>query len=384
MSRPQKPGSSAVLTLDIRLQKIARRHMGDKVGSVVAMDVKTGEILALLSTPGYDPSFFVGERNSQEWKKLRDNPHNPLFHRAVQGGYPPASVFKLVMAAAAMEENIINAKTSYECSGKFEFADTTFRCWKNYGHGELELKQAIAQSCDVYFYKLGEKLGIDNISLWARKFGMGSRVNIGLPEEKNGLVPDRQWKRKRFDEIWYPGETISISIGQGYLNVTPLQAVLIGAAIANSGNIMQPRLIHHFEDFQQNKLSRFRPRVMRKDLLDKSTTRILQRSMELVVEDKKGTARNYVQSDFIRIAGKTGTAEVSKKYQGEDIEDIPYKYRDHAWFLAYAPADDPEIVLVVLVEHGGPGSSTAGPIARRILEDYFSLQARKKTPASGS
>ncbi len=384
MSRPQKPGSSAVLTLDIRLQKIARRHLDSRVGSVVAMNVKTGEILALLSTPGYDPSFFVGERDPEEWKKLRDNPHNPLFHRAVHGAYPPASVFKLVMAAAAMEENIINAQTAYECTGEFEFANTSFKCWKTYGHGKLELKQAIAQSCDVYFYKLGEKLGIDNISVWARKFGMGSRVNIGLPEEKSGLVPDRQWKRKRYDEIWYPGETISVSIGQGYLQVTPLQAALIGAAIANSGTVMKPQLIHHFEDFQKNKLSRFRPRAMRKNLLDKSTAKVLQRSMELVVEGKRGTARNYVKSDFIRIAGKTGTAEVSKKYQGEDIENIPYKHRDHAWFLAYAPADAPEMVLVVLIEHGGSGSSTAGPIARQILEDYYSLQAKKGPSETGS
>ncbi|MFO8058347.1 MAG: penicillin-binding protein 2 [bacterium] len=376
MSRPQNPGTSAVLTLDMRFQKIARRHMGAHAGSVVAMDVKTGEILALLSTPGYDPSTFVGERDAGQWEKLRDNPYNPLFHRAIQGAYPPASVFKLVMAAGALEEDIITPSTVYECKGKYKFADSTFRCWKNTGHGKLKLKQGIAQSCDVYFYKLGEELGIDSISKWARKFGMGSTVGIGLPEEKSGLVPDRQWKRQRFGEIWYPGETISVAIGQGYLHVTPLQAVLIGEAIANDGTIMQPQLIHHLEDFQKNRLTGFRPKIMRKNLLDESTARVLQESMEQVVEDEHGTARRYVKSDFIRIAGKTGTAEVSKKYQGEDIEDIPYKYRDHSWFLAYAPADDPEVVMVVLVEHGGPGSSVAGPVARQILEDYFSLQVR--------
>ncbi len=383
MSRPQKPGLSAVLTLDIRLQKTARKHMGAKVGSVVALDVKTGEILAMLSTPGYDPAFFVGERDTEEWEKINNNPYNPLFHRAIQGTYPPASVFKIVMAAAAMEEDIISAKTVFECKGKFKFANTSFQCWNTYGHGKLELKQAIAQSCDVYFYKVGEKLGIDGISVWAKKFGMGSRVETGLPEEKSGLVPDRQWKRKRYGEIWYPGETISISIGQGYLQVTPLQAVLIGEAVANDGTIMQPQLIHHFEDFQKNKVTDFRPRIMRKNLLHEHTAKVLQKSMELVVEGKRGTARSYVKSDFIRIAGKTGTAEVSKKYQGEDIEDIPYKYRDHSWFLAYAPADDPEIVMVVLVEHGGSGSSVAGPIARQILEDYFSMQAGASHRKSG-
>ncbi len=377
MSWPIKPGKSVVLTLDIELQKIADKHMGEHNGSVVAMDVNTGEILAMLSRPYFDPVTFTKDVTEKQWKNMCDLPHKPLLNRVIQGVYPPGSIFKIVIAAAGLEEGIITQESTFKCDGSFTLKDTTFGCWQERGHGKIGLSRAIVESCDVYFYKLAHQMGILTIKKWAERFGFGRPVSTGLPEEKAGLVPGPEWKRKNMRFPWLPGETVLVAIGQGYMLITPVQAILIPAAVAGKGWIMQPQIIHHLEDVHGNHITRFQPRLMNNQVMKKETAEFLAKAMEGVVDKERGTAHYYVKSEAVDIAGKTGTTEVSKRFQGEDIEDIPYKYRDHSWFVAYAPADEPEIATVVMVEHGGSGGATAGAITRRILEEYFTLRTAR-------
>ena len=373
LSRPRRPGRSVVLTLDLQFQKAALERMRGHVGSVVVMDVRTGELLVLLSVPGYDPSLFVRGLTPTEWRKLKDDPMKPLFHRAIQGAYSPASVFKMVMAAAGLEENLVTSRTRFNCTGSYEVgADKRrFHCWNRHGHGGIALERAIVESCDVYFYVLGEQMGIETIGRWARNFGLGQRLGIGLLEERAGLIPDREWKLKRRREPWFPGDTINVSIGQGFINMTPLETILIPAAIANNGRLMKPQLIHHLEDSQRRPVTGFQPETLVEQVFQPETARLLRRAMEEAVENPKGTGYQHVRSEVVRIAGKTGTAQVAAGYRGWQIEDIPYRHRDNAWFAAYAPADNPEIAIVVLIEHGGSGGEVAGPVAKNILEDYF-------------
>jgi penicillin-binding protein 2 len=279
------------------------------------------------------------------------------------------------MAAEALEEREIRPSASFDCNGSYILFDTTFGCWKWSGHGKIDLETSLVESCDVYYYKLGEKVGVLKIAEWARRFGLGEKVRIGLVEEKAGLIPDPEWKRRRYNKPWYDGETLLVSVGQGAMQITPLQAVLIPASVANSGTIMRPQLIHHLKDENGVPKTEFKPQVMAENIMGPSTVGFLRRAMEKVVEDKAGTAYKYARSGYVRIAAKTGTSEVSKKYKRKPLEEIPYKYRDHAWFVAYAPAHAPRIAVVVLVEHGGSGGAIAGPIARAIIEDYFRIVA---------
>lgn len=382
MSRKVEPGQSVVLTIDLKLQQIARDDFGDNDGAVVVMDVKTGELLAFYSSPGYEPSLFERKISPEVWSQLSDSPRKPLLNRAVQGLYPPGSIFKIVVAAAGLEEGVITPGTTFYCDGTYELHHQKFRCWNHQGHGTLPLELAIMESCDVFFYNLGERLGVQRIATWARKFGIGRPVGEGLLEEKSGLVPDPAWKLAAKRRKWVPGDTINFAIGQGYLLITPLQAVLIPAAVANGGRLMRPQLIHHFEDVHGNK-SQYQPRVINDHFLRPETLRLLRRGMERVVGDGAGTAYKYVHSEFINIAGKTGTSEVSKKYQGRSSDDVPREYRDHAWFVAYTPAENPELALVVMVEHGGGGGAVAGSIAKKIIEDYYIFRAARRDPGLG-
>jgi len=370
MSQMPRPGYSAVLTLDLRLQVACAREMGHNYGSVVAVDPQTGEILALYSSPVYDPSVFTGGDKAERQRVLLD-PDKPLYNRALQGIYPPGSIFKIVMAAAGLETGAITPKTRFSCPGYFTFGKVKFACWKHAGHGSMFLEIAIMQSCDVFFYNLGNRLRIDRIGEWCRKFGLGAPLGIGFSNEKTGLVPSEEWSERVRHHKWYPGETISVAIGQGALSVTPLQAVMIAAAVANNGRLMQPQLIHHLEDLEGKPVTRFQPRARDEQLFSPATAVILRAGMTRVVQDPSGTARKFVYNPDMLIAGKTGTAEVSKKFIGRHFTDVPYAYRDHAWFISFAPSDHPRIAMVVMIEHGGAGGMIAGTISRRIYEDYF-------------
>ena len=373
MGRSVTPGYSAVLTLDLRLQAIAAKYMAGNYGSVVALDPATGEVLCMYSAPMYDPSIFIGGIKSEQWLALANDPEKPLLNRAVAGIYPPGSIFKIVMAAAGLETGVITPRTRFSCNGSFSFGKSRFGCWKHAGHGSLPVELAITESCDVFFYNLGSRLKIERVAEWCRRFGLGRPLGVGLANEKSGLVPDEDWSQRVRKHQWYPGETISVAIGQGALSLTPLQALMLPAAVANNGRLMRPQLIHHLEDLEGRPVSRFQPQALNEQVFSPATAQILRRGMERVVQDPRGTARRYVNSEGLLIAGKTGTAEVSKKYFGRHFDQVPYAYRDHAWFISYAPSDNPRIAMVVMVEHGGAGGAIAGVISKQIIEEYFGV-----------
>ncbi len=369
------PGKEIHLTLDARLQQVAEDFMtrDDKAGAVVAMEVKTGRLLTLVSTPPIHLEEFLGGISHKNWNALRDNPKHPLINKIVQGTYPPGSTYKIVSALAGLSKGAIDAETVMYCPGYYRFGNRTYRCWKRSGHGAVNLKQALGQSCDVYFYQVGQRIGVDVLAEFAKKLGLGTKTGVEIEYEKNGLTPTKEWKRKRYNKKWQEGETLSVVIGQGFNLVTPLQVLVMTAMVANKGKRFLPQLIEKVLDTDGNIVEQFSP-VLQSQLFGvEKELALIHEGLVEVVHGKRGTARN-VRIEGIRVAGKTGTAQVVRvaQYRHLKEEDIPYKYRDHAWFTCYAPADNPEIAVTVLVEHGLHGGSGAGPIAKKMMEAYFS------------
>lgn len=369
------PGRELKLTLDVDLQQIAESFMnaGDKAGAVVAMEVQTGKILTAVSAPTIHIEDFLGGISVEKWKLLLDNPKNPLLNKVVQAMYPPGSTYKMITAMAGLGKGVINEDTVFYCPGKYKFGNRTYRCWKHSGHGPVNLVKAIAESCDVYFYQVGQRVGVDTLAEYAKKFGLGKRTGIEMEYEKPGLVPTKDWKLKNRKNKWQEGETLSIAIGQGFNLATPLQICVMTAALANGGKVFRPQVVEQVIDPDGIIVESFSPELLSQVTgLDKYLA-IIRKGMNEVVQGKRGTARR-VAIDGLRIAGKTGTAQVVRlaQYRGLKDDEIPYKYRDHAWFTCYAPSENPEIAVTVLVEHGLHGSSGAGPIARALLNQYFS------------
>jgi penicillin-binding protein 2 len=376
------PGKNLVLSLERRLQQRARQAFGDATGVAIAADPRDGRVLCYLNLPSFDPNSFVGGISRDEWDSLRMNPLHPLTNRGIQGLYPPGSLFKIVLAIAALEEGIITPEDKFFCNGRYRLGSRDFRCWRKAGHGSVDLHQAIVQSCDVYFYQLGQRLGIDRIQAYAKMFGLGQRTGIGLDGEKTGLVPSPEWKRKRFGEPWYEGETLIVSIGQGALLVTPIQVVSLLSAVTNGGTLFTPRLVERVEStegkvFVESASARDAP-----IRFSSRTAEIVQEALRDVVASEKGTGKR-ARMEGVAVAGKTGTAQVIRMDdQRSPGDETPLTERDHAWFACYAPAESPEIVVVVLVEHGGHGGETAAPIAREILEEYFRSDQPDETLAA--
>lgn len=374
-------GKNLVLSLERRLQERARQAFGDAMGVAIAADPTDGRVLCYLNQPSFDPNSFVGGISRDEWDSLRMNPFHPLTDRAIQGLYPPGSLFKIVLAIAALEEEILTPQDKVFCSGRYRLGTRDFRCWKKLGHGSVDLHQAIVQSCDVYFYQLGQRLGIERIQAYAKRFGLGQSTGIGLDGEKTGLVPSPEWKRKRFGEPWYKGETLIVSIGQGALLVTPIQVVRLLSAVANGGTLFAPRLVEKVEStdgkvFVESASIRGDP-----VRFSTRTARIVQEALRDVVASEKGTGKR-ARVEGVAVAGKTGTSQVIRLGDRKTPRhEIPLKERDHAWFACYAPAESPEIVVVVLVEHGGNGGEAAAPIAREILDEYFHSARPEETLA---
>lgn len=380
---PPEAGSRVVLTIDLDLQRAAWEAFHDvpegeppKMGSAVALDVRTGDVLVMISQPSFDPNLFSGGIDTASWKALTGDEWDPLRNRAIQNHYPPGSTHKAIVAAALLQEGVVNAHSRAFCPGFFRFGGRTYRCWKREGHGSVDLVRAIKESCDVYFYTFGVQLGIDRLAEIAKSFGLGRPTGVGLAGEAGGLVPSSEWKQRRFGERWFPGETVSAAIGQGYNLYTPIQLAVAYAAIA-SGQLVQPRLVLRVEGDEGVEAmppSLATPVAVKPELLE-----LVRRGMTAVVEEPGGTgARARVPG--VKVAGKTGTAQVVQLQHTEGMKEseIPIRYRDHAWFGAFAPADAPEIAVGVFVEHGLHGSSGAGPVAQRILARYF--EKRGMTP----
>ncbi|MEE9910785.1 MAG: penicillin-binding protein 2 [Deltaproteobacteria bacterium] len=366
-------GSNVVLTIDAELQKVAWEAFEGKAGAAVAMDPRDGSILAMVSLPSFDPNLFNSGIARDEWEKLQKNPLNPLSNRAISGQYPPGSTYKLIVAAAALEEGIITPENRISCSGSFELGNRAYRCWKKHGHGSVNLHRALVESCDVYFYTVGKMLGVDKIARYARLFGLGELTGIELAHERKGLVPTRDWKLARIKEPWQLGETISISIGQGFNLTTPLQLVQAYSALANGGTRWRPHLIQRIELSDRSIVKEYAPEKMGEMKLSPQTMATLSRALWGVVNEPGGTgaAARRAHAD---VCGKTGTSQVIGLPQDEKarrLKKVAAVHKDHALFVCYAPMKNPEIAIVVVAENAGGGGSVAAPIARKILNAYF-------------
>ncbi len=355
-------GLDIELTIDIELQKEAEKSLRGKAGAVVAVDPNTGEILTLASAPSFDPNLFARGISYKDWRKIINDPRKPMLNRAIQSQYPPGSTFKIVSAIAALEEGIITDKTRFDCNGSIYFR-RTFRCWKEKGHGDIKLHRAIVESCDVYFYEIGKRLKIDTLAKYASDFGLGKPVGVELEGEKSGIVPSTEWKLKTRKEKWYKGETLNTVIGQGYLTATPIQMARLMAAVVNGGKLYKPRIL---------KDSNSLPLVEESVDVKPENLDLIKKALIGVVKDEGGTGW-MAHSEIVGIGGKTGTTQVIKDIGIQ--EKVPYKHKNHAWFVAFAPQDNPQIAVAVFVEHGGHGGTVAAPIAKRVIEAYFKKNA---------
>ncbi len=362
--RPAAPGRTLKLTIDLELQQEAARWLEgpEKVGAIVAMDPRNGEILALVSSPGYNPNLFARRLQADDWNALLQDPYHPLQNRSIQNTYSPGSTFKIIMATAGLTEGVFNEHTRVFCGGAGVFYGRRFRCWRKGGHGSMDARSAIKNSCDVYFYTLGQKMGIERIARYSRMFGLGELTGIDISGEKKGLVPDNDWALKSRGFKWYPGETISVSIGQGPVLMTPLQMASMTAMIANGGYRVTPHLVEDAD---------VPPPVHVP--LDARALRIVREGMWAVVNEPGGTAYGSARVPGAEMAGKTGTVQVIAQAQRTEARALPFKYRDNAWFTSFAPVTNPEIVVAVFAEHGGSGSKSAGPIAQAIHAKYFKI-----------
>lgn len=350
-------------TVDFELQKYIHNRMKGQRGATVVMNPYNGSIIALVSTPSYDPNKIVHGLKKDEWLSLIKDKAHPLQNRAISAAYPPGSVFKIVMALLALEQNFISINHKIYCPGFYKLGNRIFRCWKKYGHGWADLKKAITESCDIYFYKLGEEIGIDKISEFAKKCHFGIKTGILLGGERSGLIPSREWKYKRFGSAWQKGETLNTSIGQGYVLVTPIQVAKFVSAFINGGKLLRPRIC--FSEPVE---------IVGHIPTSKKNIERIKDFMIQTVNDVKGTAHILKIKD-ITIGAKTGTAQVISSWSEEDrekdLEEIEYLKRDHAWMAAFGIRGKKAYVVVTIIEHGGHGSSGAGPIVKDVFKFLF-------------
>lgn len=376
----QTPGDDLHLSLDMRLQRLAESLLGEEAGAVVAMDPANGDVLVMASNPVLDPNVLSRGLTGAVWDQITKDPRHPLTNRAIQGQYPPGSTFKIIVASAALESDKWSPETQVRCAGAFPFGKHVFRDWKKNGHGSMSMHQAIVQSCDVYFYTLGHRLGIDAIADMAHQFGLGQPSGIELSSERVGIVPSTEWKQRVRKEQWYPGETISAAIGQGYVTVTPLQMAAAMSAVANGGVLRKPRLVRGIRERTTGRIREIPPEDRGLVPLKENSFAVLREALAGVV--KYGTG-GRARSAFVEIAGKTGTAQTVGARPTQTTtshENIPKQFRDHAWFVAYAPAENPKIAVAVIVENIGHGGTFAAPIAKALIEEYLSDE-QKESPA---
>ena len=367
-----RPGFDTYVTIDQLLQKQAEKLLEGLAGAVVAMEPGTGRLLAMASSPSFDQNDFVSGMSHEQWGALISNPLKPMSNKAVQGEYPPASTFKIVTAIAGLEEGVIDADTTIFCPGFYKFGNRVYQCWKKGGHGSVNVISALAESCDCFFYQVGQKLGIDRLAWYAKAFGLGSPTGINLDHEAPGLVPTAAWKKRQIGIPWQAGETLSVAIGQGYNLVTPLQMAGLISAIGNGGDRYRPLILKKIVTSTGKVVLKGKTQVIGRLPASPKTLELVRKGLWEVVNGNQGTARG-VRVAGIDISGKTGTAQIfsRKTDEVEREEDIAVHLKSHAWFVAYAPSDDPVIAVAVVVEHGEHGSSGAGPIAKELIRTYL-------------
>lgn len=352
------PGKDLVLTIDRDLQLYGENLLFGKKGSIIISDPNSGEILALVNRPSFSPNIFANGISHSDWQRLSSDADYPLTNRSVQGLYSPGSIFKVVTAIAALEEGVTDRKRKIYCSGSFELAGQVFTCWNETGHGSLSIVDAIAHSCNIYFYTLGKDLGIERFNKYMQKFGLGEKTGIDLPAEAIGTIPSAQWKKREVKEIWFPGDTINLSIGQGYLLLTPLQVHNLITAIAAEGEVYKLHLVKKIISADGNTVEEIKLEIYRRVNFSPDTSKIIKEGLRQTILKGTGWRANIKE---LAVAGKTGTAQ---NPHGET----------HAWFIGFAPYEDPEICITVFLENGGEGGEAAAPIARAMLEKYFSIQ----------
>lgn len=372
-NKPVVPGSNVRLTIDRNMQEAGYKALEGKVGSVVAIDIKTGEILTMVSRPAFDPSQFSRGITSEYWQSLVTDENNPLRDRSIQEHYPPGSTFKAITGIAALEEGVVDEHTEVNCTGRFVLGRRPFHCWKRGGHGKTKIYKALRESCNVYFYKIATRLGIDTLAKYATALGLGQKTGVNLPREISGLIPTEEWKLKKSGIPWQLGETLSCVIGQSYILATPLQLALSYSAIANGGEIFRPFLVKEIFNNAGDITYQGKPQLKSKAEISEKTFEIIRKGLYEVVNKRKGTAW-YRRGRGIEMAGKTGTSQVLRLTADNvynKCEDLPYGERRHGVFVAFAPYRNPRIAVASIVEHGCHGSSAAAPVVEKVVTSFM-------------
>ncbi|WP_319470375.1 penicillin-binding protein 2 [uncultured Pseudodesulfovibrio sp.] len=367
-----RAGHEISLSIDLGLQKLAMDWLSEEAGGVAVMDADTGQLWALATAPSYDSNDFSSGLTPEQWAELRDDPLSPMQNRVIQSVYPPGSVFKHVVAGAGLSYGMLDPKETVNCLGQVKLGRHVFRCWRKGGHGKTNLKKALVQSCDVYFYKMGKKLGVDRMSDFAKACGFGQLTGIRLPHEKAGIIPTKKWKRRRFGEGWQGGDNLNMSIGQGYTLVTPLQVARFFAGVINGGKLLKPLLLKDEKTEVQGQIP-----------LSQEQLSLLETALVETVRNDRGTCRR-LRTKGVIVGGKTGTAQVVRltdELKNLKDDDIPYKYRDHGWMAAIAEKDGRRFAIAALVEHGLHGGSGAGPVVKAVIDYLFLNKVRVKPEA---
>ena len=362
-------GKDLQITLDLRIQNYALNLLNShKAGSIVLMSIENGNILCMASTPSYNPNKIITKPNKEYWNSILENELSPLTFRSIQGLYAPGSTFKMIVAIAGLYHGVIDTNTSHSCNGKIGLGDRLYHCWKNNGHGVMNVENAIKESCDVFFYEISKKIGIDKIAEVAKDFGLGKTYEIFLENQKKGIVPSKKWKKDNIGESWYPGETLISAIGQGFVLTNPLQLATMTSIIASNGKKIEPNILQNRGEINFKKLDKYNEAI-----------KIIKKSMFKVVNEAKGTAFKS-RSDLVDYSGKTGTSQVRRitveERESDDFrkKEVEWKKRDHALFVGYMPSDKPKYAISVVIEHGGSGASTAAPIAKQIFQFTKNLE----------
>lgn len=364
------PGKNIFLTINTTLQKRSEALLKGDVGAVVALDPRNGSVLAMASSPTFDQNDFVSGLSYAKWNALKNDPGRPMENKATQALYPPASIYKIVTSIAALEEKVVDERTHFFCSGRHAFGDRVYRCWKRIGHGSVNIVDSIAQSCDVYYYEAGERLGVDRLAFYARACGLGRPTGVELAGEAAGLIPTAEWKRRKLGQNWLSGETLSLAIGQSYNLVTPIQMAMLVASVGNGGTLYQPYILGKIETADGELVKKTQPVVKGRLPAGKKTLELVRKGLWETVNSRKGTGKiAFIKG--VTVAGKSGTAQVISKGDDDSRKKKIRKFRDHAWFVAYAPVVNPVIAVAVIVEHGEGGSTKAAPIARKVIETYL-------------